>query len=152
MNAYLHPFWPGPAAQHQSEDYPRWFRGLVPLLVRPTMLVRPDWPIPLTDPQKRGIVVTPDEVYPSWTNSHGAVAAYLPDGQMLGLKPAEFEVVRWFDPRGALFRGAKVLHVQRSPDASWCGQAIAALRRVPADTSGAPCRTCARELQKAVLR
>lgn len=153
--SYIHPFWPGPAVRHQSDHYPPRFAGLVPLLVRPTMVVRPDWPIPLIDPKARDMAVVPTEVYPVWTNSHGAVTAYLPDGERLGLKPNEFEVVTWFDPLGpaaSLFRGATVLHVRRSPDASWCGLAISALSKVPADASGKACRKCARAMEKAALR
>jgi hypothetical protein len=35
--------------------------------------------------------------YPVWTNSHGAVAAVMPDDRNLGLRPAEFEVDTWHD-------------------------------------------------------
>jgi hypothetical protein len=36
-----------------------------------------------------------DQEYEVWVNAHGAVAAILPSGELLGLKPYEFEVIEW---------------------------------------------------------
>lgn len=35
--------------------------------------------------------------FPAWTNSYGAVAAIMADGQRLGMKPDDFEVHTWHD-------------------------------------------------------
>lgn len=84
-----------PALHQQSADYP--FGRRVPKAVRLLRHVTPD---------PRSIIGLgyPDiptaalgAVIPVWTNSYGAVAAVLPDGQRLGLKPDEFEVVEWID-------------------------------------------------------
>ncbi|MBC2692604.1 DUF4406 domain-containing protein [Pseudomonas sp. MBT-1] len=37
------------------------------------------------------------QTFRAWTNSYGAVAAVMSDGQCLGLKPGEFEVCTWHD-------------------------------------------------------
>lgn len=34
--------------------------------------------------------------YLAWTNKYGAVSAIFPNGQILGVKPAEFDVVEFF--------------------------------------------------------
>jgi hypothetical protein len=38
-------------------------------------------------------------VLPVWTNSYGAVAAVFEDGEKLGLKPGEFEIVEWHNAK-----------------------------------------------------
>ncbi|MBS0661365.1 MAG: Mov34/MPN/PAD-1 family protein [Verrucomicrobia bacterium] len=45
-----------------------------------------------------------DTVYTVWTNSHGAVDAICGNGELLGLRPAEFEVINWFDPADFICR------------------------------------------------
>ena len=88
-----------PALHQQSADYP--FGRHVPKTVRMLRHVTPD-PMPGIGlaylNQGKPIPEAPAEaLIPVWTNSHGAVAAVLPDGQRLGLKPDEFEVVEWLD-------------------------------------------------------
>jgi hypothetical protein len=79
-----------PALRFRSKHYPERFNGRVPQLIRPLRTIRPDLPM-------RGKPALQGTVYFAWTNSFGAVAAVLPDGN-LGLKPDEFEVVSWADP------------------------------------------------------
>jgi hypothetical protein len=60
------------------------------------MNVRPDglvWLLPGTVP---GTILRAGEEYECWTNSHGAVTGICANGQRLGVKPDEFEVVAWF--------------------------------------------------------
>ena len=79
-----------PALKKQSHLYPANFRGRVPLKVRLACNVRGHQF--LSPP---GTIARADEEYDCWVNTHGAVAAILPNGQSLGLKPAEFDVVEW---------------------------------------------------------
>ncbi|EJZ58512.1 hypothetical protein I1A_002840 [Pseudomonas fluorescens R124] len=55
-----------------------------------------------------------DSVYEAWTNSHGAVAAVLPDGRHLGLRPGEFEVYTWHDLSPAPASSGVTLAVDRA--------------------------------------
>lgn len=94
----------GPAVKHRVKghanpdfDYPERFGDRVPKLVRTTRRVTADWPICLSKPD---CVAPVGEVFPAWTNSHGAVSAILPNGEKLGLYPTEFEVVEWLEPKG----------------------------------------------------
>jgi hypothetical protein len=54
--------------------------------------IRPDFPFGHT-----GLVAVRGEEYEAWTNSHGAVCAVFSDGERLGVKPYEFEVIEWQD-------------------------------------------------------
>jgi len=88
-----------PALHQQSANYP--FGRRVPKTVRMLRHVTPD-PMPgiglaYLDQGKPIPEATAEALIPVWTNSYGAVAAVLPDGQRLGLKPDEFEVVEWID-------------------------------------------------------
>jgi len=78
-----------PALHYQSENYPADWHGRVPKRVRICKAERSDIPIPPVLEAKLG---TQYEVY---VNSHGAVAAILPEMQLLGLLPDEFEIVEW---------------------------------------------------------
>jgi hypothetical protein len=81
-----------PALKHQSEIYPPRYRGRVPWKIKMACTVRPDleWLC-----KTRGTVAVMDEVYECWVNMHGAVAAICRNGEKLGIKPAEFDVVEW---------------------------------------------------------
>ena len=83
-------FQASPALRFRSVNYPSRFEGRVPRFIRLLSTVRPSFPL-------KGAAAVADQVYLAWTNSYGAVAAILPDGQ-LGVTPAEFEVVEWADP------------------------------------------------------
>lgn len=69
-----------PALSYQSEHYPSSWHGKVPRRVRLTTRVWSDFPFKFLEVEK-GVEV------PVWVNSHGAVAAILPNGDTLGLKP-----------------------------------------------------------------
>lgn len=45
---------------------------------------------------KPGTILRRDQVYAAWTNSHGAVCGICENGELLGVKPDEFEVEEWF--------------------------------------------------------
>ena len=92
-----------PALHDRSAEYP--FGDRVPLAVRMLKTVTAD-PMPMigfayckdgTPP-----VALINQVLPAWTNSYGALAVVLADGEKLGLKPSEFEVVSWHTPDPAL--------------------------------------------------
>jgi hypothetical protein len=79
-----------PALQRQSEHYPARFRGRVPKRIKMAKTVRPDCP-----GCKPGTVALIDSEYDAWTNSHGAVCAVCENGEYLGVKPDEFDVIEW---------------------------------------------------------
>ncbi len=85
-----------PALKEQSAKeapftYPVHWRGKVPLKVKMLQLVRPDIPFLA----KKDTVCLYDQEYYVWVNSYGAVSAILPNGELLGLKPDEFEVIEF---------------------------------------------------------
>lgn len=45
--------------------------------------------------KKKGLLCIQGNEYYVWVNSYGAVSAILPNGEQLGLKPDEFEVIEW---------------------------------------------------------
>jgi hypothetical protein len=76
-------------ARHIDKGYP--FGDRIPSKIRMIKTVASDFAF-------LGNVPPPcivSEVYPAWTNSYGAVSAVHPNGQKLGVKPDEFEVVEW---------------------------------------------------------
>lgn len=83
-----------PALNWQSDKkgflYPKEFCGRVPLKIRLTKRVTSD--LPASSPE---MSAEANKAYFVWVNSYGAVAAILPDGKTLGLKPKEFEVIEW---------------------------------------------------------
>lgn len=87
-------FWESPALKHRSKHYPERFNDRVPLTIRMTMNVRPD----LWCSGRPGTILRRDEVYPAWTNSHGAVCGICANGERLGVKPDEFEVESFYSP------------------------------------------------------
>lgn len=86
-------FLTSPALQWQSEYYPARYRGRVPLKVRVAKDVPPD----LTEFNKelKCLICFKDNEYYVRVNSHGAVSAILPNGERLGLRPSEFDVIEW---------------------------------------------------------
>lgn len=86
-----------PALHKRSKSYP--FGDRVPRTVKMFTTAVAD-PMPgIGSALLRGeSPICPEgEIFPVWTNSHGAVAAVLPDGRRLGLRPSEFEVDTWHD-------------------------------------------------------
>lgn len=93
MNAETRTFADSPALKLRSRHYPERFNDRVPRRIKMLMTVRPDaWGFITTPP---GTVAVLGEVYEAWTNSHGAVAAICKNGEVLGVKPNEFEVSEW---------------------------------------------------------
>jgi hypothetical protein len=102
MNDTLPPkdskFWDSLALKHRSEHWPKRFGNSIPMLIRMNFTVRPDFPALLEESKYQGCVLTGGEVYHTTVNSHGAVCGICDNGQELGVKPDEFEVVEWYDP------------------------------------------------------
>lgn len=86
-----------PALHKRSNSYP--FGDRVPRTVKmfTTVVADPMPGIASTLLQGDGPICPEGQIFPAWTNSHGAVAAVLPDGKHLGLRPSEFEVDTWHD-------------------------------------------------------
>ncbi len=80
-----------PARQQRSKDYPERFHGRVPKTVKMLETVRSEYQL-----ASGRMVALAGAVYAAWTNIHGAVAVVVKDGQKLGVKPDEFEVVSWY--------------------------------------------------------
>ncbi len=78
--------------RHHDKGYP--FGERVPAKIRMTRTVVSDFLFLGKDHAKTAVN---SAVYDAWTNSYGAVAAVMENGN-LGVKPGEFEVVEWFDP------------------------------------------------------
>lgn len=92
-----------PALEWQSDrggrsNYPANYRGRVPLKVKVAKKVEPDLPwLKKELGVKDDTVCLKDNEYYVWVNSCGAVSAILPNGEMLGLLPSEFDVVEWHE-------------------------------------------------------
>lgn len=86
-----------PALHKRSNSYP--FGDRVPRTVKmfTTVVADPMPGIASALLQGDGPICPEGQIFPAWTNSHGAVAAVLPDGKHLGLRPSEFEVDTWHD-------------------------------------------------------
>jgi hypothetical protein len=87
-----------PALSQQSEHYPANFRGRVPKKIKMAKTLYPDevCGISLAKP---GTMLELNQVYDCWVNSHGAVAGYCDNGEKLGVKPGECDVVEWHDAK-----------------------------------------------------
>ncbi|HSZ58660.1 MAG TPA: hypothetical protein VK797_23530 [Tepidisphaeraceae bacterium] len=90
----IHP--DSPALHYRSPHYPAVFNGMVPSKIRMRQTVRVDPGLLLARPELKDTIAYCGELYDVWVNSHGAVAAVLPDGGQLGVKPGEFEVVEFY--------------------------------------------------------
>lgn len=98
-----------PALVHRSRDegkfaYPAYFNDKVPLKVRMNTVVEPD--MPGIFPYKEGTFCLYGHEYYVWVNSYGAVSAILENGEQLGLKPGEFEVIEWHEDYTTLWERA----------------------------------------------
>lgn len=93
-------FWESPALKHRSKHYPERFDDRVPLTIRMRFNVRPDaWCGAIGG--KPGTILRGGEIYPAWTNSHGAVCGICANGERLGVKPDEFDVESFYSPNGS---------------------------------------------------
>lgn len=84
-----------PALKVRSELYPASWHQRVPKRIVMAKTVRSDFEFIVTR-EKRMIAQIGVE-YDCWVNSNGAVCAILEDGDLLGVKPYEFEVIEWHD-------------------------------------------------------
>lgn len=84
---------PSPALSHRSEHYPATWGDRVPKRVRMAKTVHPDFPFFMNGGDAS--VGLKDQEYDAWVNSHGAVAIVLSNGELLGVKPYEFEVIEF---------------------------------------------------------
>ncbi len=91
-----------PALHARSKHYPKRFQDRVPKTIRMLRAVQADCLLRSLMPRWRNVIAEHGMLYQAWTNSHGAVAAVMDDGEMLGLKPDEFEVTDWYAVRRRL--------------------------------------------------
>ena len=82
---------PALSCRWQDKGYP--FGNRIPLTIKFTQTVRPDFPMS-ADRTAEG---HEGDMFPAWTNSYGAVSALMPDGKLLGVKPNEFVVTEWLE-------------------------------------------------------
>jgi hypothetical protein len=86
---------PALKVRHIDQGYP--FGDRVPSKIKMRRTVTSDFPFFLkTD--EGALVAYGGQTYDAWTNSYGAVAAVMPNGKNLGVKPDEFEVIEWTTP------------------------------------------------------
>jgi hypothetical protein len=86
---------PALKVRHIDKGYP--FGDRVPSKIKMRRTVTSDYPMFLR-PGEAMLLAIGGEVYEAWTNSYGAVAAVMPNGKNLGVKPDEFEVIEWTTP------------------------------------------------------
>lgn len=84
-----------PALTELSEFYPPNRFGKVPLKIKMSCTVKSD--LPLFMQKKSDTVAYKDKEYFVWCNSHGAMSAILPNGEKLGIKPSECEIIEWHE-------------------------------------------------------
>lgn len=87
-----------PALKVRSKKYPARFGDRVPSKIRMLDTVYPDAICGLSIEQmgsRRDTVLQFGMEYPCWVNSYGAVSGVCANGEMLGVKPDEFEVVEF---------------------------------------------------------
>lgn len=87
-----------PALTHQSKGYPANYRGRVPRKIKMAKTLYPDEVCGISL-GKPGTMLELDQVYDCWVNSHGAVSGYCDNGEKLGVKPGEFDVVEWHETK-----------------------------------------------------
>jgi hypothetical protein len=87
-----------PALTRQSDSYPANYRGRVPKKIKMAKTLYPD-EIAGFKLGKPGTMLELNMVYDCWVNSHGAVAGYCDNGEKLGVKPGEFDVVEWHETK-----------------------------------------------------
>ena len=84
-----------PALFDQSDVYPKRYNGRVPRRVRMRCTVCPDDAGTVIGQDGRYAVA--DAAYEVWVNAHGAVSVIFDNGQLLGVKSDEFEVIEWHE-------------------------------------------------------
>lgn len=84
-----------PALKNLSEHYPPNRFGKVPLKIKMACTVKSDLPIFIQ--AKPGTVAYEGHEYYVWCNSHGAMSAILPNGEKLGIRPAECIITAWHE-------------------------------------------------------
>jgi len=82
-----------PALKKLSEIYPPNRYGKVPLKIKMACTVKSD--LPMFIQSKSDTVAYEGKEYFVWCNSHGAISAILPNGEKLGIRPSECEIVEW---------------------------------------------------------
>ena len=85
----------GPALKVQSEYYPASWHSKVPKKIKMAKTVTSSSKPFYSINNEPTLTAENDKEYECWVNSHGAVAAIMPDGRHLGLKPYEFEIIEW---------------------------------------------------------
>ena len=85
---------PSPALTQQSKIYPANYRGRVPKKIKMAMTLYPDRVCGISC-GKPGTMLELDQVYDCWVNMNGAVSGLCANGELLGVKPGEFDVVEW---------------------------------------------------------
>lgn len=84
-----------PALKKQVNPPVKW-QGKIPLRIRCLKTVHPE---PFFLAAKANTICEAPKQYYVWVNSYGAVAAILPNGEQLGLKPDEYEVTEWHETK-----------------------------------------------------
>jgi hypothetical protein len=84
-----------PALVRRENTFPDRYKGKVPLMVKVIKPFGSD--IPAFIPQRDPVGVSVGAEYPVWVNSHGAMAIIFANGETLGAKPDEVEVVLFHD-------------------------------------------------------
>ncbi len=74
-----------PALEFKHPSYPAGYKGNTPLIVELKEDVRSDLPFS----KLRGVK---GNFYPVWVNSYGAISIIIAGGDLLGVKPDEFDV------------------------------------------------------------
>ena len=87
-----------PALSFQSKIYPARFRGRVPKKIKMAVTVYPDQVCGISL-AKPGTMLELDQTYDCRVNVNGAVSGLCANGELLGVKPDEFDVVEWRDPQ-----------------------------------------------------
>lgn len=82
-----------PALKGLSEIYPANRYGKVPLKIKMACTVKSDLPI-FFQPKKDMVAFIGNEYF-VWCNAHGAMSAVLPNGERLGIRPSECEIIEW---------------------------------------------------------
>lgn len=84
-----------PALTGLSEHYPADRHGKVPLKIKMSCTAKSD--LPMFIQRNTDTVAYAGEEYFVWCNSHGAMSAILPNGEKLGIRPSECEIIEWHE-------------------------------------------------------
>jgi hypothetical protein len=96
VNSYLRDWIENMAAlETPNNSLPPEWNGRIPQTVRLRETVRPDFIGPITNRECARMVAYSGSVWPCRCNPHGAVAIVFPSGELLGVKPGEFDVIDW---------------------------------------------------------